>query len=260
MKICALQLEVRLGDRRANMENAAARMEAAMRIGPDVLVLPELWDIGFYPANVLELGDEDGRLAREFLSDQARRHRVNIVGGSIVRRQADKIWNTAYVFDRRGELASVYDKIHLFTFAGEQNLFQPGSALALYELDGVPAGSITCYDIRFCEQPRSMALAGAKVLFVPAAWAHPRLSHWRLLAQARAVENQFFVIAVNAAGRTDKVELCGHSLMVDPWGEIIAEAGEEEQILTGVCDVSVVEQVRGRLTVYRDRRPECYRL
>ena len=260
MKISALQLSVRLGDRRANQENAAVQIEAAMPACPDVLALPELWDIGFYPANVLELGDEDGRLAREFLSAQARRHRVNIVGGSIVRRQGDKIWNTAYVFDRQGGLVSAYDKIHLFTLAGEHKLFQPGSALALYELDNVPVGGITCYDIRFCELPRSVALAGAKVLFVPAAWPHPRLRHWRVLVQARAVENQFFVVAVNAAGQVNGVKLCGHSLMVDPWGEEIAEAGEEEQILTGVCDLSVIENIRNKLNMFRDRRPECYRL
>lgn len=260
MKICALQLDVRLGDREANMANASVQIELAMRTSPDVLVLPELWDLGFYPANVLELGDEDGCMAQEFLSGQARRHAVNIVGGSIVRRKENTIWNTTYIFDRQGALVSTYSKIHLFTLAGEQNQFQAGTTLALYELDKVPVGSITCYDIRFCELARTLALAGAKMLFVPAAWPHPRLQHWRILAQARAIENQLFVVAVNGSGRAGDVKCFGHSLMVDPWGEVIAEAGEGEQILTGVCDVAVADHVREKLSVFRDRRPECYRL
>lgn len=261
MKICALQLAARLGDRPANMANASARIALAMGMAsnvPDVLVLPELWDVGFYPDNVLELGDNDGRMARDFLSAQAARHKVNIVGGSIVRRQGDRVWNTAYVFDRGGNLISTYNKTHLFSLAGEQHAFQPGESVALYELDGVPVGGITCYDIRFCELTRRIALAGARVLFAPAAWPHPRLNHWRVLAQARAIENQMFVIAVNNCGRSGDMKFCGHSLMIDPWGEIIAEADEEEQILAGTCDLSVVAHIREHLNVFRDRRPELY--
>lgn len=260
MKVCAIQMDVALADRPANLRKAESLITLAMGQGADVLVLPELWDLGFYPANAAELGDDDGVIAREFLADQAKRHKVNIVGGSIVRRKQGKIWNTAYVFDRGGSLISSYDKTHLFSPAKEHENFQAGDALALYELDGVPMGQITCYDIRFGELVRTLALKGAQVLFAPAAWPHPRLNHRRLLAQTRAVENQFFVVAVNTVGTANALTFCGHSMLVDPWGEIIAEAGAGEQLLFGICDFSVIADIRERINVFRDRRPELYNL
>jgi len=258
MKICAVQMDVTLWDRSANFQKAASLIALAAGHGIDVLVLPELWDLGFYPAKALELGDDDGALAREFLADHAARHKINIVGGSIVRRKEGKVWNTGYVFDRKGALLSAYDKTHLFSPAREQEYFQAGESLALYELDGVLVGQITCYELRFGELARTLALKGVQMLFVPAAWPHPRLNHWRLLAQARAVENQFFIVAVNTVGTVKTVAYCGHSIMVDPWGEIIAEAGSDEQLLFGTCDFSVIPDIRKRISVFRDRRPELY--
>ncbi|MDR2893080.1 MAG: carbon-nitrogen family hydrolase [Deltaproteobacteria bacterium] len=281
MRIAALQMFSQLGNRTANQRRAAALIEEAMQgaaglsahARPDVLVLPEMWDLGYYPSNVLELGDEDGEEARRFLSSLAKAHAVNIVGGSVVRRQTStgsagnkgskeskdgKIWNTTYVFDRQGELVSSYDKAHLFSFAGEEQVFQPGNALAWYELDGVKAASVICYDLRFCELTRGLALGGAQLLFAPAAWAYPRLNHWRLMLLARAVENQFFVIGVNACGQPDKLKFCGHSMLVDPSGEILAEAGDEEAIIVADCELACLPTVRSRINVYRDRRPDLY--
>ena len=258
MKVCAVQLDVHIADRDYNTKNAAKQIELAMGSNPDVLVLPELWDLGFYPTNVVELGDDGGKKAQAFLSEQAARHNVNIVGGSIVRREGEKIWNTTYVFDRKGQQIATYDKIHLFSPSGEHVTFQAGNALNVFQLDGVPVGSVICYDMRFGELIRSLALEGIKLLIAPAAWPHPRLPHWRLLAQARAVENQFFVVAVNASGKSETLTYCGHSIMVNPWGDIIAEAGEGEQILTGECDFGVVEDIRSRINVFRDRRHSLY--
>ena len=258
MKVCALQMDVVLADRAANFRKAESLITLAARHGGDVLVLPELWDLGLCPAKALELGDDDGALAKEFLADQAFRNKINIVGGSIACRKEGKVWNTGYVFDRKGVLLSAYDKTHLFSPAKEHEFFQAGENLVLYELDGVPVGQITCYDLRFGELARTLALKGAQVLFIPAAWPHPRLNHWRLLVQARAVENQFFVVAVNTVGTVNALTFCGHSILVDPWGEIIAEAGSDEQLLFGTCDFSVIANIRSRINVFRDRRPELY--
>ena len=260
MKISAIQLEVVLGDREANLKKVEQRIEEAIAQNPDVIVLPELWDIGFFPKNALDIGDVEGKIAQEFLSSQAKKYQVNIVGGSIVRRVGDQIFNSQYVYDRQGELVASYDKAHLFSPSGEHQVFQAGDKIAVYELDGVKMGSIICYDIRFSEWVRMTALAGAQVLFAPAAWPHPRLNHWRLLAQVRAIENQFFVVSVNQAGKAYELHFCGHSQMVNPWGETIVEAGDNEEVVTGELDFSIIKDIRERINVFRDRRPELYEL
>lgn len=260
MKVSVLQLDVVLGDRQANFEKAEKKITEAMAEKVDVIVLPELWDVGFFPSNVLELGDPQGAMAQEFLSSQAKKYQVNIVGGSIVKEIDGKIFNTLYVFDRQGQMIAEYDKVHSFSPSGEHEVFQPGDHISLFELDGVKMGAVICYDIRFGELVRMVALAGAQVLFAPAAWPHPRLNHWRLLGQVRAIENQFFVVAVNHSGTANALNFCGHSQIVDPWGEVIAEAGEEEEILTGDVDFSVIQDIRERINVFRDRRPDFYKI
>lgn len=258
MKICAVQTEAVTGNRAANMRTIAKQLELAAGHGVDVAVLPELWDLGFYPVNTLELGDPDGIESRDFMAKQAAKYGINIVGGSIACKLKGKIRNRSYVFDRNGRLVSTYDKIHLFSPAREHENFEAGTKLAVYELDGVSTGQVICYDIRFGELVRTLALMGIKILFVPAAWPHPRLKHWRLITRARAVENQMFIVAVNAVGTVNNLTFCGHSLMVDPWGEIIAEAGGEEQLLIGKLNLPIIADIRERINIFHDRRPELY--
>jgi omega-amidase len=116
-----------------------------------------------------------------------------------------------------------------------------------------------CYDIRFPELARTLALDGAKILFVPAEWPHPRLHHWRTLLMARAIENQMFVVSCNRVGTSGSTHFFGHSLIIDPWGEIIAEGAEHEEIITAALDLTEVDKVRGRIPVFEDRRPELYK-
>ena len=120
--------------------------------------------------------------------------------------------------------------------------------------------SIICYDVRFSEWVRMAALAGAKVLFVPAAWPEERLEHWRLLNRARAIENQFFVAAVNSCGTCGRLTFGGHSLLADPQGNVLIEGGSDDAVLTETIDLSVVDDIRSRINVFRDRRPELYHL
>jgi len=258
MKISIVQMDVVLGDRAANKERAVAGISRSMADSPDVVVLPELWDLGYYPANVLELGDPDGREARSLLGDLAARHGVHIVGGSIVRRLGDTLRNTCFVFDRTGKELAVYDKMHLFSPSGEHLHFQAGETAAVFSLDGVPCGVLICYDLRFGELARMLALAGAEVLFAPAAWPHPRLRHWQLLCQTRAMENQCFLAAANVSGHCGKARLAGHSQIVDPWGEVLAEAGETPELLSARCDFSVLRDVRARMSIFADRKPALY--
>lgn len=178
MKISLIQFPIVTGDRLANFAQVRSHVHTAAAAGSDLAVLPELWDLSFYPPDVFDLADEGGRQGREFLQDLAASCHIQLVGGSLVRRQQGKLYNTTYIIDEEGNLVSSYDKCHLFTPGGEEKVFTPGDRLNTFFLGDVPMASITCYDLRFGEWVRMAALAGAKILFVPAAWPHPRLAHW----------------------------------------------------------------------------------
>lgn len=258
MKISLLQMHIALGQVQENEAHVKRLIETAMKERPDVLALPEMWSTGFYPKPLVDFADEEGRQTRHLLSALARAHSVNIVGGSVATRAADGFHNTCYVFDRRGALVSAYDKMHLFSPAKEEKVFQHGTKLSVFALDGVKCGVIICYDLRFCELVRLLALQSIDLLFVPAAWPVERRMHWRVLNQARAIENQLFVAAINGAGAFKSFHLAGHSALYDPWGNALAEAGESEEILTATLDFSVLEDIRSHINVFNDRKPEYY--
>jgi predicted amidohydrolase len=115
-----------------------------------------------------------------------------------------------------------------------------------------------CYDLRFPELFRSYALAGARIVFLSAAWPYPRLEHWRTLLQARAIENQLFIVACNQVGESKGERFFGHSAIYDPWGRLVVEAGDSKVLLTASVDMALVEEVRQTITVFADRRPELY--
>ena len=260
MKVCAMQLDITLGQREENYDKVRRLFVHAMERQPEVIVLPELWDVGFYPPNVSELADRDGQQAKEFLQSLAKRYSVHIVGGSVAQLRQGKVQNTNFVVDRHGEIQFEYSKIHLFSPAGEHENFEPGNVTGTYQLDGVKAASIICYDLRFCELVRTLALQDIQVLFIPAAWPHPRLNHWQTLAKARAIENQIYVVALNGVGEARGLKFCGGSLIVNPWGEVVASLEEEEGLLFGELDFTVIQDIRSRINVFRDRRPEFYKL
>lgn len=259
MKMAALQFTSRLGDVEYNYKKAAAYIAQAAPTA-DVVVLPELWNTAFYPDNVRQLADVDGARTQAFLRELAVTYDVHIVGGSVACRQHDQIFNTTYVVDRTGKLVGTYDKTHLFTPGKEDTVFTAGRQLNVFTLDGVVMASIICYDLRFGEWVRMAALAGAQVLFVPAAWPQERVLQWQILNRARAIENQCFVVAVNACGAVGDYQFGGHSLIVDPLGQVLTQGDEHEQCLQAALDLTHVAAMRRQINVFADRRPELYTL
>ncbi|MCR4431012.1 MAG: carbon-nitrogen family hydrolase [Tepidanaerobacteraceae bacterium] len=168
------------------------------------------------------------------------------------------VFNSSYVINRDGEIVARYDKVHRFRLMEEDRYLSPGKEAVTFELDGIPCGIIICYDLRFPEFVRKLALLGAKVLFIPAQWPRPREIHWKLLNIVRAIENQFFVVAVNRAGKDGKEEFPGMSLVVDPWGEVLLEGSDRQEVLTATLDLSRIDHARRKITVFEDRRPELY--
>ena len=171
MIIACCQMDVRLGERAYNFARAEALVRRAASQGADVILLPETWNLGFFPREGLaELADPNGENVQRMFGTLARELHVNIAAGSAVTVRGEKVFNTACVFDREGACVAAYDKTHLFTPMGEHESFTPGDHLCTFTLDGVRCGLIICYDLRFPELTRSLVLQGADLLFVPAEW------------------------------------------------------------------------------------------
>ncbi|MGB9881043.1 MAG: carbon-nitrogen family hydrolase, partial [Anaerolineae bacterium] len=214
MKVGLIQMDVAFGDPQANRVKAVEMAERAVREDVDVLVLPEMWNTGYSLANVLDIADNGGNPSVSVLSEVAARYRVNIVAGSIADRRGNSVYNTSYIINRKGEVVASYSKIHRFGLMEEDKYLAAGDRVVDFELDGERCGIIICYDLRFPELARTLALRGIKALFVPAEWPNPRMHHWRSLNIARAIENQMFVIGCNRVGGNGTT-FFGHSMVTD---------------------------------------------
>lgn len=261
MKVACLQMDMLLAKPEENFSHAAELVKRAMENKPDVLVLPETWNTGFFPReNLQALCDRDGSRVRQVFGALAERYQVNIVAGSVSNVRGGKVYNTAMVFDRTGACIASYDKTHLFTPMGEDNYYTPGDRLCTFVLDGVKCGLIICYDVRFPELTRSLTVPGLDMLFVVSQWPKVRTFHLRSLTTARAIENQMFLVCCNSCGTAGQTVYGGNSAIIDPRGETVALAGETEEILTADCDLQILTNIRGSIPVFRDRRPSLYKI
>jgi len=259
MKVCCLQMNMQFCAPDENFSHAAELIEEAMLQQPDVLVFPETWNTGFFPKeNLAVFCDSDGNRVKTEIGALAAKYHVNIVAGSVSNVRDGKVYNTAMVFDREGKCIASYDKTHLFTPMGEDDYYTSGDHLCRFTLDGISCGLIICYDVRFPELTRSLTVPGLDILFVVSQWPKVRTFHLRSLTTARAIENQMFVVCCNSCGTAGETVYGGNSAIIDPWGETIVLAGEEEQILTAECNMNVLYNIRNTIPVFRDRRPELY--
>ena len=223
----------------------------------DLVVLPELWHVGAFndPALRDNAQPRDGEIVQA-LQQAAKDIGAWIHGGSFVEKlEGDKLSNTALIIRPDGTVATFYQKIHLFGFdQGEAAMLTRGNDIVL--LDDSPvgkAGLATCYDLRFPELFRAQCAQGAQSFVLCSGWPTPRINHWRILIQARAIENQAWFIACNEVGVNGKYILGGHSMIVDPKGEIIAEAGGEEEVIYADIDIDLADQWRKDFPILRDR-------
>jgi omega-amidase len=262
MRISLLQMDISFGNTEDNYLHAEemVRQAAQAEAKPDLVVLPEMWNTGYAMDRIKALADPEGERTKLLFSSLCREHDIMAVTGSIAEGTAQGVRNTSYVVDREGHLRSQYSKLHLFGLMDEDKELIGGDSPGKAELEDIAAGVMICYDLRFPELARTLVLGGAKLLIVPAQWPKPRLHHWRTLLMARAIENQVYIAACNRVGEGGGSEFFGHSMIIDPWGRIIAEAGEEETVLTADISLELVDEVRRTIPVFRDRRPGLYNL
>lgn len=260
------QMDCTYGEPEINFARAEALVQEAARRGSDLILLPELWSTAYDLGRAAELasplvesaGDADppqNWFARAAALAQAN----NIwLAGSMLEEQAGRFYNTMAVYTPQGTLAAVYRKTHLFRLMHEEQYLAPGPAAATVELPWGDAGLAICYDLRFPELFRGYALAGARLMLIPAEWPHPRREHWRTLLRARAIENQCFVAACNRVGETNGTRFFGASAVISPWGETLVEAGEVETLVTVRINLEEAAAARSKIPVFEDRRIDLY--
>ncbi|MGH8895663.1 MAG: nitrilase-related carbon-nitrogen hydrolase [Egibacteraceae bacterium] len=259
LRVVCAQLDGHNASRQARTEAATAAVARAASGSQEatLVVLPELWPVGFFHF------DDYAALAEPLhgptlnaLADAARTAQVWVYGGSFVERDdRGRLFNTGCLVDDHGALRLTYRKLHLFGLdSSERALLTPGLEAPVAATPWGIVGAATCYDLRFPELFRELALGGATLLVVASAWPMVRLEQWRILLRARAVENQAFVIACNAAGDDAGRMLAGHSAVISPLGEVIAEAGTGETTLEARIDPQAATRARNGFPFLDDRR------
>ena len=261
--ITLVQMDCELGKPKENFAHAAALIAEARRRGSDLVILPELWSTAYDLENAgkhaaVLTGRARGTKWFGRFSGLAKANHVWLTG-SLLEVQADgRFYNCMPVYAPNGSLAAAYRKIHLFRLMDEHSYLAPGQDTTLLDLPWGRTGLAICYDLRFPELFRRYALNGAQLLLIPAEWPCARQEHWTTLLRARAIENQCFVAACNRVGVSKDTAFCGRSAIIDPRGEVLAEGGEGEELLTASIDIGLCEAARNTIPVFEDRRPELY--
>jgi deaminated glutathione amidase len=269
LRVACVQLNAS-AEKAENIERMEALVARAAAAGADVVVLPEKWN-GIGSVDYLREVAEplEGGKTVEAMAEWARRHGITLVGGSIAERREghEKLSNTCVVFDPDGEVVAVYRKIHMFDVEVGGHVYresaaeEPGDAPATCEAEGWKLGLTVCYDVRFPELYRILALAGAELVTVPAAFTlYTGKDHWELLLRARAVENQCYVAAADQWGTyADGKASYGRSMIVDPWGVVLAQAADEDGVVAAEIERARMERVRDSLPSLANRQPAAYR-
>ena len=268
MKLVGVQSAIAPDAVEENVDRALGRVREAAAAGADLVVLPELFDVGYFAFDAYE------RAAESLAGDRLSRFAAAAAGGDIAvlagtvvedleASAADGLAvpaesglaNAAVLFDADGDRRLVYRKRHLFGYgSAETDRMVPGEGIPTATVAGVTVGVATCYDLRFPEQFRAMVDRGVECVLVPSAWPYPRVEHWRTLGRARAIENLTYLAAVNGTGAFDGDTLCGRSAVYDPWGTALASLGEDPDVVAATVDADRVAEVRAEFPALRDRR------
>ncbi|MDQ0508507.1 putative amidohydrolase [Peptoniphilus ivorii] len=259
MKVALIQAPIgpmRVEENRASVLSLLAQ---AMESKPDVIVLPEMWNTGFYPEVLVREDDYAADRLKVEMAAFARKHRVALVGGSLTEIVDGARVNRAYVFDKTGRIVSTYDKAHLFSPGGEHEVFRAGDRSCRFPLTGVACGMVLCYDLRFPEWVRLAIRGESKILFVPMAWHLSRIEHMHLFARARAVENQCFVVATNCTKLGDYPAMGGGgSCVFAPDGRALVMADQAPGVFVAELDLGEVEAEKAFFDLWKERRSDIY--
>ena len=256
------QMDLHIRDPEYNFALADQFMQEAVARNSDLVVFPELWHSAYaleqavqFACSVTAGPAAKGSFAR--FAGLAQAHQT-AVAGSLLEEEEGHIYNTMVLYDAQGHLQASYRKLHLVPMLDEPRYLQAGDSLQQVQMGPHQAGLAICYDLRFPEMFRRYVLEGCQCILLSAEWPHPRGEHWRLLLRTRAIENQCFVFACNRVGTSDGISFCGHSAVIDPWGNVLVDGQEVEGLFTATCDLDRVAETRANIPVLQDRRPDVY--
>jgi predicted amidohydrolase len=253
-----VQFDIRNGDIPSNKKTVRESIERLAGQGADICLLPELWSCGFDPSAMKNFAQKTPGILEE-LSKTALQYRM-MIAGSMPELHREHLYNTLFLLNGNGEIAGTYRKIHLFPPLKENACFTSGEAPIVCRTAIGPIGLMICYDLRFPELCRSLALQGARIVLVSAQWPEARIDHWDLLLRARAIENQVFIVACNRVGRDGDLIFNGHSQIISPWGNVLTilknSGGEDLAELR----MSELLSARESFDCLTDRVPDAYHL
>jgi omega-amidase len=251
----ALQFNIAVGNIKENLKKALSALQRAAEQGAQLAVLPEMWSCGYDYKNLSSLAMETPQVLDKWRDQCAKLKMVSV--GSLPELADGTIYNTAYLIDR-GEVLGSYRKLHLFSTMGEDRFLGAGDSTLVSETSIGKVGIAICYDLRFPELFRKLALDGAEIICIPAEWPKPRQEHWKTLLRARAIENQLFIVAANCCRVQGKLDFFGLSQLISPLGNILQIAGEEDTELVAEFDFSELKSYRNQINILEDRRSDIY--
>ncbi|MFH2093374.1 MAG: carbon-nitrogen family hydrolase [Pseudomonadota bacterium] len=255
-KAGVIQFDVRKGQIQANMDTLFNYLERLAVVGVSLAVLPEMFSCSFDNENLSRHAKETEAIIEQ-LSEFAKEKHMALTG-SLPVDKGKKIYNTMIFIDMDGTVKKNYQKLHLFRLTGEHHYYAAGDHIGIVDTGFGRVGLMICYDLRFPELARSLFLQGAQMILVSAQWPRPRENHWQVLIKARAIENQLFVIGSNRTGTDDSLVFPGMSMIVDPLGNMVANAGEKQGVDVAQINLDLVEKARGSIPCMTDRRTDIY--
>lgn len=258
LTVSLAQMDISFGQPAENFSRLEPFVAQAAAEYADIVVFPEMWNTGYDLTRLEDIADVNGTQTQHVISALAEKYHIMIHGGSVSIKRGENFYNTTYIASATGQIIASYDKVHLFGLMHEDDYLASGNAKDRFEVNSIPATSVICYDIRFPEWLRTLSLTDSRVIFVPAEWPTPRISQWRKLLAARAIENQSFVVAVNRVGSDPDNNFGGNSVVIDPMGNEVLRLGDQDELKTVTIDSNATDRARGFMPVFTDRRPELY--
>ncbi|MDL2246418.1 carbon-nitrogen hydrolase family protein [Methanobrevibacter sp. OttesenSCG-928-K11] len=275
LKLALCQIKV-ADNKEQNVEKAVEMISTSADKNADIAVLPEMFNCPFQNDKFIEYSEEEENSPTlEAISKIANEKNIYVLAGSIPEKvigedSKEKIYNTSFFFDDNGKIIAKHRKMHLFDIdipekgvhSKESEVITPGDKFSVIDTKFGKIGMALCYDVRFPELAMLMALNGAKILFYPGAFTLVTgAAHWELLFKSRAVDNQVFCVGVSPATNEDlKYHAYGHSIVVNPWGDILIEAGSDENLLFQEIDLEEVDKIREELPTLKNRRSDLYKI
>jgi predicted amidohydrolase len=256
--IGVIQLDIKTGEPAINQHAVYEGMRGLAEKNTRIVVLPELWSSGFDSDGMQKHAETTPEIFRA-LSKQAIAHRM-MIAGSMPEFHNGHVYNTLFLIDENGVAAGSYRKIHLFPPLGESACFQAGDRPVVCETSLGVIGLMICYDLRFPELARSLALQGAQMILVSAQWPRERIEHWDVLLRARAIENQVFIIACNRCGADGELSFPGHSQIVSPSGKVLAMLDDRPGVMACEIDLAEIAGLKNQFDCLSGRIPEAYTL